>query len=720
MENYHELVSSTKVILDGSNYGLWKSRMRSIILGIDAMAWKSVTTGWSEPKAKDENGVESNKEEELWTETELKMAKFNSRALSAIHASVTKKHFELIQGCETAKEALEILQTHFEGTSKVKSSRLDYLASKFENLKMGESESVEEFSSHLSDIAQESLVLGNKYKDKKLVKKFLRCLPSKYTTYKAAMSVSLNTYEISFDEVVGMLRAHEMEIGRGKKGKGVALVSQDSDDKENDDDPVSMLVSDLTESFVESNQVREEEVHHNVLQKCHECKGYGHYKTDCPTVRRREIKFYKYKGIGQTQLERVNDQKRRREKSMIGIDEIDSEEDSDEEELANFVAFIGITEFVEGETDTDDDQSSADGDDGIIYQELCQTVVQIGKENLCLKKEKSWLEDTVINLKKKLDDKRKKEANTSDLKKENVRLAVHIELLEKQVKNEKARSSDLNAKLEHHYKTTSRGLGYTGYGKSDTEPIKFVPSLNSTGRTTTESTTSKTGAEKVKNLQKVGRSEIQQEKGCYYCGKPGHIKKKCYHFREKVNQLLRQGKYWWNGSRNQVWIRKSDLGRATVKPTQRSIHGGPRCSMALVSEAITLISKDENPWCFDTGCSRHMTGTRKNLREIKPLKGGRVTFGDGSQGAIKGKGKTVETKPPLKDVFIVKGLKSNIISISQLCDEGLVVHFTRRECKAVNEENIVILHGIAMYGRVYNSALLHMMKRVCGIKDLVT
>jgi len=85
---------------------------------------------------------------------------------------------------------------------------------------------------------------------------------------------------------------------------------------------------------------------------------------------------------------------------------------SNEEELANFVAFIGITEFVEGVTDTGDDQSSADGDDGIGYQELCQTVVQIGKENLCLKKEKSWLEDTVINLRKELDDERKKGANT--------------------------------------------------------------------------------------------------------------------------------------------------------------------------------------------------------------------------------------------------------------------------------------------------------------------
>jgi len=43
---------------------------------------------------------------------------------------------------------------------------------------------------------------------------------------------------------------------------------------------------------------------------------------------------------------------------------------------------------VEGETDTDNDQSSADGDDGIDYQELCQTVVQIGKENMSQKGEK--------------------------------------------------------------------------------------------------------------------------------------------------------------------------------------------------------------------------------------------------------------------------------------------------------------------------------------------
>ena len=60
----------------------------------------------------------------------------------------------MIQGCETAKEAWKILQTHFEGTSKVKSSQLNYLASKFENLKMEESESVVEFMKNIHLVPQ--------------------------------------------------------------------------------------------------------------------------------------------------------------------------------------------------------------------------------------------------------------------------------------------------------------------------------------------------------------------------------------------------------------------------------------------------------------------------------------------------------------------------------------------------------------------------------------
>ena len=74
------------------------------------------------------------------------------------------------------------------------------------------------------------MILGKKYKDKKLVKKFLRCLPSRFMAYKTALSVSHNTEDLSFGDVVGMLQAHEMELEGVKKvnkPKCLALTSHE-------------------------------------------------------------------------------------------------------------------------------------------------------------------------------------------------------------------------------------------------------------------------------------------------------------------------------------------------------------------------------------------------------------------------------------------------------------------------------------------------------------
>lgn len=50
-------------------------------------------------------------------------------------------------------------------------------------------------------------------------------------------------------------------------------------------------------------------------------------------------------------------------------------------------------------------------------------------------------------------------------------------------------------------------------------------------------------------------------------------------------------------------------------------------------------------------------------------------------------------QPKLKNVFLVDGLKANLISISQLCDEGLDVTFTRVGCRALDKQGSVKLEG---------------------------
>jgi len=73
-----------------------------------------------------------------------------------------------------------------------------------------------------------------------------------------------------------------------------------------------------------------------------------------------------------------------------------------------------------------------------------------------------------------------------------------------------------------------------------------------------------------------------------------------------------------------------------------------------------------------------MSGVKKYLVDSKSYSTSFVTFSDGTKGEIKGVGKLVCTGlPRLDDVLLLKGLTANLISISQLCDQGLKFNFTK-------------------------------------------
>ena len=72
-------------------------------------------------------------------------------------------------------------------------------------------------------------------------------------------------------------------------------------------------------------------------------------------------------------------------------------------------------------------------------------------------------------------------------------------------------------------------------------------------------------------------------------------------------------------------------------------------------------------WYLDNGCSRHMTGNHSLFKVLKSKKGGNVTFGDGSKSQIKGKGTiSLPRLPNITNVLYVKGLRVNLLSISQI------------------------------------------------------
>ncbi|KAA0036855.1 gag-pol polyprotein [Cucumis melo var. makuwa] len=108
-------------------------------------------------------------------------------------------------------------------------------------------------------------------------------------------------------------------------------------------------------------------------------------------------------------------------------------------------------------------------------------------------------------------------------------------------------------------------------------------------------------------------------------------------------------------------------------------------------------------WYFDSGCSRHMTGNRSFFTELEECALGHATFGDGAKGKIIAKGNIDKSNLPfLNEVRYVDGLKANLISISQLCDQGYSVNFNNTGYVVTNKNNQVFMSGRREANNCYN------------------
>ena len=76
-----------------------------------------------------------------WDKATLTAANANSKVLNENFCGVSPDEFHRISHVTVAKEAWQILETTYEGTKKVKDTKLQMLTTCFEELNMGEDES---------------------------------------------------------------------------------------------------------------------------------------------------------------------------------------------------------------------------------------------------------------------------------------------------------------------------------------------------------------------------------------------------------------------------------------------------------------------------------------------------------------------------------------------------------------------------------------------------
>ena len=121
------------------------------------------------------------------------------------------------------------------------------------------------------------------------------------------------------------------------------------------------------------------------------------------------------------------------------------------------------------------------------------------------------------------------------------------------------------------------------------------------------------------------------------------------------------------------------------------------CLMATDESTLKMQTMElkKNKWILDSGCSRHMTGNPDMLNDIIYKDGGLVNFGDNSKGYVIGIGNVGNSKTPtISNVLLVKNLKHNLLSISQLCDIGYKIKFEKDKCHIIDSNLNIIFEGI--------------------------
>ncbi|XP_022860417.1 uncharacterized protein LOC111380966 [Olea europaea var. sylvestris] len=164
---------------------------------------------------------------------------------------------------------------------------------------------------------------------------------------------------------------------------------------------------------------------------------------------------------------------------------------------------------------------------------------------------------------------------------------------------------------------------------------------------------------------------------CHHCGALGRTRPRCYklgnerrnlnipsqvsflsnqvsHLTEMLTKLTRS-----TLSSKKAWVKMGDLAGHS---------GQVNCYVAHVA----LKAQNYNMWYLDSACSRHMCGTVQ-----------------------------MHGLPVISNVLYVKGLKSNLLSISQIYDADFEVSFVQKRCTVYDSSGVVVLEGVRTSDNCY-------------------
>ncbi|MQM04825.1 hypothetical protein Taro_037630 [Colocasia esculenta] len=306
-------------------------------------------------------------EKAQWIDDDRKKISLNCKAKSILCCALSKKEFNRVSACKSSMEMWKKLRITYEGTDKVKETRIDILVTQYERFQMQSGESITQMFSQFTDITNGLAGLGKTYEIGDMVRKILRSLPASWTLKVTAIEEANDLKRMSVEKFIGSLMAHEINMERlgesssRKKHSNALRAEEDSPEassaesesdanSENEEAMLSRILQRILAKKKKFQSGRRHFKRNKDFKKpdgkemkkgepiCYECKRLGHIKVECPKFKKPKFrkkdsskKFRKYK-----------------KKAMAAAWENSSDSDSEssscsDEEEAN-LAFMANTE----------------------------------------------------------------------------------------------------------------------------------------------------------------------------------------------------------------------------------------------------------------------------------------------------------------------------------------------------------------------------------------
>nr|XP_009597682.1 uncharacterized protein LOC104093616 [Nicotiana tomentosiformis] len=202
--------------------------MEAFIKSYDIKVWRIIKKGdfpllHSKPEKKPEGQVSTETLDiDNYTDEHMAIVQINSKAKNQLYHAISGEKFEKISSCDTAKEMWDKLKVIYEGTGKVKETRINLLIRDYELFQMKDDESIEDMFGRFSKIIGDLKSFGRSYSSGEQVRKILRSLPTLWQPKVITLEYE-DLDKLSYDELRGDLisfkQTHLKKYGHEEKKK---------------------------------------------------------------------------------------------------------------------------------------------------------------------------------------------------------------------------------------------------------------------------------------------------------------------------------------------------------------------------------------------------------------------------------------------------------------------------------------------------------------------